>query len=111
MIGKEERRNGPRCKAHIPIIFRTFNAPDYFTAKEVNNSNRGISFQTRFDLKPGTVVQVRCQGVYKSNQCNSSCEGCRTNTLAKIQWRRENKVAGALLYFVGAKYFEYGIGY
>jgi hypothetical protein len=111
MIGNEERRKNQRCKAYIPIIFRIFNSPDYSPVKELNHSNNGISFHTRFDLKLGTIIQVRCEGLHKSYYCNSSCEGCRITTLATIKWCHENRVAGAPSYLVGAKYFEYGIGY
>lgn len=111
MAGKEERRKNPRCEAYIPIIFRPFNSPDYSPAKELNHSNNGISFQTRFDIKPGTIIQVRSEGMYKSHSCNRSCEGCRTTTLAKILWCHKNETSGTASYSVGAKYFEYGMGY
>lgn len=111
MADHSEKREEIRYTTNTPIIFRTFQSFDYFRAKELNHSNDGISFESNFELQPGTVVLVRREKCLENCQRGKACDSCRTTTLATVHWCRERKAPGVTSYSVGAKYFPYGIGY
>lgn len=107
----DERRAERRCGAEMPAILKLFPSFDPYRTKEINHSTCGISFEAGVCLKPGAVVYIRHQGCPENCPQGKACESCRTVGLATIKWCNEKGAADLPLYLVGAKYFEYGIGY
>ena len=111
MNGLDERRAEKRYRTNVPVIFQTLSAFDYHGAKELDHSNSGVSFEGSDGLKPGAIVCIRRESCPDNCQNGDACESCRTISLATIKWCNEKGAADLPLYSVGAKYFEYGIGY
>lgn len=111
MVGHNDRRRNRRYDTDIPIIFRTFSSLDDHRAKELNHSYNGISFEGGVCLKPGIILYVRHDKCPENCPNGKACEGCRSATLATVKWCYEKEASKAGSYNVGARYFEYGIGY
>ena len=111
MAGNNERRRGMRYKTNAEMLLGKFNSFDYCCAKESNHSSNGISFKCDLNLKPGTIIQIRRKGCPEDCPKGDACDNCRMTALATIKWCHENKTQTETSYFIGAKYFEYGIGY
>ena len=111
MIGCSEKRLNERYPTNIDKDIRPFNAVEFHRAKEMNHSSNGISFTLPVELKPGTVIQIVRTACPENCQKGRVCESCRQLSLATVKWCRENNGGGMRSYSVGAKYFEYGIGY
>ena len=76
-----ERRSALRYKTNIPILFRTFNALEFYSAKELNHSMDGISLSVDFKLAPGVIVQI------KHEKCPDSCPGGKAcNSCHSTAW-------------------------
>jgi len=111
MESYDEKRGELRYKSNSSIIFQIFNSVEYYPAEEFNHSGRGISFVNHHYLKSGTVVYIRRVKGQENCGRGISCECCRTTTLATVRWCQKNEDSDDSSYSVGAKYFEYGIGY
>ena len=112
MNGLDERRAERRYGIDVPVIFQLFCSSSYHRhrAKKLNHSNSGVSFEASVGLKPGAIVYIRRKRCPDSCQKGKACESCRTTTLATVKWCHEN-TPSKMTYSLGAKYFEYGIGY
>jgi hypothetical protein len=106
-----ERRSALRYKTNIPILFRTFNALEFYSAEELNHSMDGISLWVDFKLAPGVIVQIKHEKCPDSCPGGKACNSCHSTILATIHWCRERNANGVTSYLVGAKYFPYSIGY
>jgi hypothetical protein len=111
MDSYDEKRGELRYKSNSSIIFQIFNSVEYHNAEEFNHSGRGISFVNSHYLKSGTVVYIRRVKGQENCSRGISCECCRTTTLATVRWCQKNEDSSESSYSVGAKYFEYGVGY
>ena len=111
MNGSAEKRSTFRYKTNIPIVFRTFHALEYYSAKELNHSKDGLAFSVDIKLDPGMTVQIRHKNCPKDCPGGIACESCHGNTLATVHWCHESHVNDAKKYVVGAKYFPYNIGF
>ncbi len=111
MDSHDEKRGELRYKSNSSIIFQIFNSVEYYNAEEFNHSGRGISFVNSHYLKSGTVVYIRRAKGQENCSRGIACECCRTTTLATVRWCQKNEGSSESTYSVGAKYFEYGVGY
>ncbi len=111
MDSYDEKRGELRYKTKSSIIFQIFNSFEYYPAEKFNHSGRGISFVNSHYLKSGTVIYIRRVKCQENCTRGIACESCRTTTLATVRWCQKNEGSSGSSYSVGAKYFEYGIGY
>ena len=109
MTPQNERRENKRHNIHSPMIFKIFHSAEDCKGVELNHSNDGVAFKSRVCLKPGTIIHIRRESS-PTNKDSRACAGYRMNTLATVLWCNKDETEGEA-YFVGAKYFEYGIGY
>ena len=109
--GLDERRAEKRYGTDASVIFQLFCSSVYHRAIELNHSNSGVLFEGNVGLKPGAIVYIRRASCPQDCPKGDACESCRTISLASIKWCNEKGAADLPLYSVGAKYFEYGIGY
>jgi len=101
-----EKRKDSRFKMNAPLIYRINLTGANYRAKKLNHSSTGISFKSKHDLKPGTVVYIRRKGCAQKCSGGKACEGCRMVTLATVKWCNQIEDAGmGRPYWVGAKYF------
>jgi len=109
----DEKRAERRCRTDVPIIFQVFcsSSSVYHRAIKYNHSNGGVYFEGNVGLKPGAIVCIKRESCPQNGPQGDACESCRTITLATIKWCNEKGATDLPLYSVGAKYFEYGIGY
>lgn len=111
MDSHDEKRGELRYKTKSSIIFQLFNSFKYYPAEEFNHSGRGISFVNNNYLKSGSIIHIRRVKCPENCTRGIACECCRTTTLATVRWCQKNEGSSESSYLVGAKYFEYGIGY
>ena len=111
MESYDEKRGELRYKSKSSIIYQKFNSLEYHPAEEFNHSDSGISFVNSHFLKSGTVVYIRRVKGQENCDRGISCECCRTTTMATVRWCQKSEDSEGSSYSVGAKYFEYGIGY
>ncbi len=111
MVGCQERRLTERYGIHLDKLIRPFNADVLHRARETNHSGKGICFALPVALKPGTVIQIIRTECSEKCQGGPECSSCKQNILATVIWCLENNGEGMRSYSIGAKYFEYGIGY
>ena len=107
----DEKRGELRYDTKSSIVFQIFNSVEHHPAEKYNHSGRGISFVNNHYLKSGTVIYIRRVKCQENCTPGIACEGCRTTALATVRWCRKNEDSDDSSYSVGAKYFEYGIGY
>lgn len=114
MESYDEKRREERYESQSSIIYQIFNSVENHPAIEFNHSDNGISFSNSHYLKSGTVLYIRRVKGQENCSRGVTCECCRTATLATVRWCQKNedsKDSNDSSYSVGAKYFEYGIGY
>ena len=111
MTAHEDRRTDPRYKTNVSLILQTFESLDVHPVRERDHSNNGVSFTNSFNLKPGTVVHIRHENCPEGCLGGDACNTCRSTTLAVVQWCQKGEHSERPVYQIGAKFFEYGIGY
>ena len=111
MAYKNDRKTTLRANKNATLNIRKFHSIDYYTAKELNHHHNGISFESNFELEPGTIIQVKRERCSEGSHMGKTCKNCRTTTLVKIEKCYEKRTRWATTYVIDAKYLEYGIGY
>ena len=107
-----DKRKDDRHKACPSLTYRLSLAGKNYPAKALNQSDTGISFESGFILKPGTIVCVKRENCpYNRSTSGKACDSCRTITFATIKWCKKGEGTGVNSYLAGAKYIEPGSGY
>ena len=111
MISTFDKRKDNRHKACPSLTYWISLAGKNYRAKGLNYSPTGISFESTFSLKPGTIVCMKREGFPHDCSSCQACESCRTITFATIKWCQKGKETDIEAYVAGAKYLEPGCGY
>jgi len=111
MAGLQDKRNGKRYRIQAPIIFRRMTGFDYHQGQKVNHSDGGLAFTCNTSLHPGSIVLIRHSGCPDDCVRGEACFSCRSVALATVRWCNSNTPSKDHSFSVGAKFFDYGIGY
>jgi len=99
-----EKRKDSRHRVNAPLICQTNLSGSNYRAKKLEHSHTGLSFKSKYDLKPGTTVYIRRESCPQNCPMGKACESCRHVTLATVQWCRQLESIGIASYLTGAKY-------
>jgi len=102
-----DKRKSRRHTAGPPLTYQLSLSGSKRSARGVNHSASGISFENGAEIKPGSIVYVRRNRCAPDCPPGETCLGCRSTTLATIRWCRKIKTREKELYRIGAKYFEF----
>ena len=101
-----EKRKDSRHRLKASLICQTNLSGASYHAKKLDHSHTGISFMSRYDLRPGTIVYIRREGCPPNCRAGKACESCRMVALATVKWCRQGETGGMGSYCAGAKYFS-----
>ena len=105
-----EKRKNFRHKVNGSLIYWINLSGTHRRAEKLDHNESGLSFVRDLDLKPGTVVYVRCERCSPNCPGGRACESCRLAALATVKWGQHLEDDGMESYLTGAKCLEHGFG-
>jgi len=102
-----DKRKFTRHNASPPLAYQLSLSGSKRSARGINHSESGISFENGAEIKPGIIVYIRREQCQPNCNPSGTCLGCRSATLATTRWCRKIKTPEADRYWIGAKYFEF----
>lgn len=98
------QRQSMRYRSNPTLTFQFSMFSEKYRAKGSDHSEEGLSFESSYEIKPGTIVFIRRNECIQSGLRCEDCKGCKAITFATIKWCTKVKEMPAEKYRIGARY-------
>ena len=99
-----EQRQFRRDKCHGPLTYQFTIFGESYTGSGIDCSDGGLSFKSRNEIKPGTIVYIRHLNCGDCDGGNEGAAEYQTLKMATVKWSRERLKNSTSEYHNGAMY-------
>lgn len=106
MTTHKEKRAHFRFAHKATLICSLLNTPDYYSAQKYNHGGGGLCFESDFEFKRGTILNIRMKDHSANDLGLESWYGLRTMSIGEVKWCRKIHDANGRHFAAGVKYYN-----
>ncbi len=100
----KDQRASRRFRHKCHLVCSLIHQEDCYTVIKKDHSKGGLSFRSRLEFRPGTVLCIRNNACEIQSLTPEAWEGVRSISLAEVRWCHEEKELGNIFFDIGVQY-------